>query len=55
MTNCINYIKNQEYGRKFTLQKTFTQVVGKRRKCRPKLRWLDDVLQDFKEVGVTAW
>jgi hypothetical protein len=33
---------------------TFTQVVGKKKKGRPKLRVMDDVLQDLKVVGVTA-
>jgi hypothetical protein len=32
-------------GRKFSLQKvTFTQRVGKRKKGRSKLKWMDDVL-----------
>jgi hypothetical protein len=34
---------------------TFTQLEGSRKKGRPKLRWLDDVLQDLKIVKVTAW
>jgi hypothetical protein len=34
---------------------TFTQVLGKGKKGRPKLRWVDDVLQDLIVVGVTAW
>jgi hypothetical protein len=32
---------------------TFSQLEGSRKKGRPKLRWLDDVLQDLKKV--TAW
>jgi hypothetical protein len=34
---------------------TFTQAVGKRKKGRPKLRWMDDVLQDLNVAGVIAW
>jgi hypothetical protein len=30
---------------------TFTQVVGKKKNGRPKLRWMDDVLRDPKVVG----
>jgi hypothetical protein len=34
---------------------TFSQLEGCRKKGRPKLRWLDDVLQDLKTLKVTAW
>jgi hypothetical protein len=34
---------------------TFSQLEGSRKKGRPKLRWLDDVLQDLKILKVTAW
>jgi hypothetical protein len=34
---------------------TFTQLEGSTKKGRPKLRWLDDVLQDLKILKVTAW
>jgi hypothetical protein len=33
---------------------TFSQVEGSRKNGRPKLRWMDDVLQDLK-MKVTAW
>jgi hypothetical protein len=31
------------------------QLEGSRKKGRPKLRWLDDVLEDLKILKVTAW
>jgi hypothetical protein len=34
---------------------TFSQLGGSRKKGRPKLRWLDDVLQDLDTSTVTAW
>jgi hypothetical protein len=34
---------------------TFSQLEGRRKKGRPKLRWLDDVLQDLKTLKVAAW
>jgi hypothetical protein len=34
---------------------TFSQLEGSRKKGRPKLRWLNDVLQDLKILKVTAW
>jgi hypothetical protein len=34
---------------------TFTQLEGSRKKGRPKLRWLDGVLQDLKILKMTAW
>jgi hypothetical protein len=33
---------------------TFCQPEGSRKKGRPKLRWLDSVLKDFKILTVTA-
>jgi hypothetical protein len=33
---------------------TFSQLEGGRKKGIPKLRWLDDVLQDLKILKVTA-
>jgi hypothetical protein len=33
----------------------FSQLEGSRKKGRPKLRWLDDVLQNLKILKVTAW
>jgi hypothetical protein len=33
---------------------TFSQLEGSRKKGRPKLRWLDDVLQDLKISEMTA-
>jgi hypothetical protein len=33
---------------------TFSQLEGSRKIGRPKLRWLDDVLQDLKILKVTA-
>jgi hypothetical protein len=32
-----------------------SQLEGSRKKGRPKLRWLDDVLQDLKILKVAAW
>jgi hypothetical protein len=34
---------------------TFFQLGGSRKKGRPKLRWLDDVLKDLTILKVTAW
>jgi hypothetical protein len=34
---------------------TFYQLEGRRKKGRPKLRQLDDVLQDLKILKTTAW
>jgi hypothetical protein len=34
---------------------TFSQLDGSRKKGRPKLRWLDDILKDFKILEVTVW
>jgi hypothetical protein len=34
---------------------TFFQPEDSRKKGRPKLRWLDSVLKDFKILKVTAW
>jgi hypothetical protein len=47
----------QKDGWKLALQEiiTFTQLEGSRQKGRPKLRWLDAVLQDLKVLKVTAW
>jgi hypothetical protein len=36
-------------------QLVFSQLEGSRKKGRPKLKWLDDVLQDLKILKVTAW
>jgi hypothetical protein len=33
---------------------TFSQLEGSRKEGMPKLRWLDDVLQNFKILKVTA-
>jgi hypothetical protein len=33
---------------------TFSQLEGSRKKGRPKLRWLDDVLEDLKILEETA-
>jgi hypothetical protein len=33
---------------------TFSQLQGSRKKGRPGLRWLDDVLQDLNILKVTA-
>jgi hypothetical protein len=34
---------------------TFSQLEGSRKKGKPKLRWLVDVLQDLKILKVTVW
>jgi hypothetical protein len=34
---------------------TFSHLEGCRKKGRPKLRWLGDVLQDLKTLKVTVW
>jgi hypothetical protein len=34
---------------------TLSQLEGSRKKGRPKLMWLDDVLEDFKTLKLTAW
>jgi hypothetical protein len=34
---------------------SFCQLEGSRKGGRPKLRWLDDVLQDVKTLKVTSW
>jgi hypothetical protein len=34
---------------------TFTHLEGSRKKGGPKLRWLNDVLQDIRFLEVTAW
>jgi hypothetical protein len=34
---------------------TFSQLESSRIKGKPKLRWLDNVLQDLKILKVTAW
>jgi hypothetical protein len=34
---------------------TFSKLGGSRKKGRPKLRWLDDILQDLNTSTVTAW
>jgi hypothetical protein len=34
---------------------TFSQLEGSRKKERPKLRWLDDVLQDLNILKVAAY
>jgi hypothetical protein len=34
---------------------TFSSLDLSRKKGRPKLRWLDDVLKDFNILKVTAW
>jgi hypothetical protein len=28
---------------------------GRRRTCRPRLRWLDDVEVDFRTTGIKRW
>jgi hypothetical protein len=33
---------------------SFSQLEGSRKKGRPKLRWLDDILQDLKILKLTA-
>jgi hypothetical protein len=33
---------------------TFSRLEGCKRKERPKLRWLDDALQDLKTLKVTT-
>jgi hypothetical protein len=34
---------------------TFTHLESSRKKGRPKLRWLDDLLQDHRILKMTAW
>jgi hypothetical protein len=34
---------------------TFSQLESSRKKGRPKLRWLDDVMQNLNILKVTAW
>jgi hypothetical protein len=34
---------------------TFSHLEGSRKKGRPKLRWLHDVLEDLKILKVTDW
>jgi hypothetical protein len=34
---------------------TFSHLDGSRKKRQPRLRWLDEVLQDLKILKVTAW
>jgi hypothetical protein len=34
---------------------TFSQLEGSRKEGRPKLRWLDYVLQDLKILKATTW
>jgi hypothetical protein len=36
-------------------KKLTSHLEGCRKKGRPKLRWLGDVLQDLKTLNVTAW
>jgi hypothetical protein len=46
----------QKAGWKFTLQGiNLLYPEGLRKKGRPKLRWLDDVLKDLKTLNTTAW
>jgi hypothetical protein len=34
---------------------TFQKPFGSRRKGRPKLRWIDDIEADLKNLGVRGW
>jgi hypothetical protein len=51
---CLGHIRRMEESSPCK-KLTFSQLEGCRKKGRPKLRWLDDVLQDIKTLKVTAW
>jgi hypothetical protein len=34
---------------------TFTKIEGRRKKGRPQIRWLDNVEQDLRVLGIQGW
>jgi hypothetical protein len=51
MPRRLNILKNNNNARRVIRENIYT----KRKTGRPKVRWLDDVQEDLREIGIEGW